>query len=276
MGIAPFLSHASERPALVIAFGVTLALLLFLFTPARFALVMPAVVLFALVGSDFSANSLIADKVRFDQAAMVGVPRDWIDRAVSAPVAYVYSGDIADVNIVWQQRFWNGRITNVLALPPYAVLGPIPSQQKAPDADGRLSISGRYAVANDDLTFVGSPVAQQGRGVDFPGLTLWRLSGPPRISTARSGFKPNGDMFGRAQVVAWGCAGGQLEVTLIPKATNEVKIALDGVVAVRAHVAGLDYWNGSVSVPPTHQGPCAFTITGGELLGSTKVEFVPR
>jgi hypothetical protein len=276
MGIAPFLSHAGERPSVVIAFGVTLALLLFLLIPRRFVLVVPAVVLLALVGSDISADKLIAAKVRFDQAAMVGTPRNWINRAVSAPVAYVYSGDTTNVNIVWQQQFWNDRITNVLAIPPYAVLGPINAHQAAPDADGRLAVSEPYVVANDDLTFVGRPVAQQDRGADYPGLTLWRLTGPPRIATSRTGFKPNGDVFGQAQIVAWGCAGGQLQLTLIPKATNRVSVALDGSVQLRADIAGLEYWNGSVSVPATHRGPCVFTLTGGELLGSTKVAFEPR
>jgi hypothetical protein len=275
MGLAPFLSHVGERPAVVIAFGVALSLLLFLFLPRRFALVMPAIVLFALIGSDFSADALIADKVRFDQAAMVGTPRNWIDRRVAAPVAYVYAGDTANVNIVWQQQFWNDRISSVLAIPPYAVPGPIKSRQSVPAPDGRLPLSQRYVVANDDLTFAGTPVARQDRGHDYPGLTLWRLSGAPRIATSRTGFKPNGDLFGHAQLVAWGCAGGQLQLTLIPKATNDVSVALDGTQVLRAHIAGLEYWNGAYSVPRTHRGPCVFTLTGGELLGSTRVEFVP-
>jgi hypothetical protein len=276
MGIAPFLSHAGERPAVVIAFGVAIALLLFLFAPRRFALLMPAVVLFALIGSDFSADSLVAKKVRFDQAAMVGSPRDWIDRAVGAPVAYVYAGDPADVNIVWQQRFWNDRIGHVIAITPYAVPGPIESEQALPEANGRLPLAERYVVANDDLTFAGTPVARQDRGLDYPGLTLWRLTGRPRIATSRTGFMPNGDVLGHAQFVAWGCAGGQLQLTLIPKATDKLSVALDGTAVLHARIGGLEYWNGSVSVPPTHQGPCVFTITGGELLGSTKVQFEPR
>jgi hypothetical protein len=273
MGIAPFLSHAGERPAVVIAFGVALTLLLFLFTPRRFVLVMPMLALLALLASSISADSLIAGKVRFDQAAMVGTPRDWIDRTVSAPVAYVFAGDTANVNIVWQQRFWNDRIDDVLAIPPYAVTGPIDSKAVAPQPDGELLLSNRYVVANDDLTFVGTPVAQQDRGTDYPGLTLWRLSGPPRIATSRTGFKPNGDMYGRGQIVAWGCRGGQLQLTLIPKATNDVTVTLNGSPALEAHIAGLDYWNGTVPVPKSHRGPCVFTITGGELLGSTRVAF---
>jgi hypothetical protein len=276
LGIAPFLSHAGERPEVVIAFGVALTLLLFLFTPRRFALVMPALVLLALAGSDVSADNLVAAKVRFDQKAMVGEPRNWIDRAVSAPVAYVYAGDIAAVNIVWQQRFWNHRIRDVLAFPPYVVSGPLRSRQAAPQADGRLLIPERYVVANDDLTFIGAPVAHLDRGADYPGLTLWRLSGPPRVATSKTGIKPNGDMYGPAQFVAWECGGGQLQLTLIPKASTEVSVALDGSRVQHAHVAGLKYWNGSVSVPAAHRGPCVFTIAGGELLGSTRIVFQRR
>src|SRR5581483_12474366 len=145
---------------------------------------------------------------------------------------YVFAGDMADVNIVWQQRFWNSRIRDVLALPPYAVPGPLPSRQQAPAPDGRLAISERFVVANADLTFVGQPVAQHDRGADYPPLVLWRLAGPPRIATSRTGVKPNGDMFGTAQIVAWGCRGGQLQLTLIPKSTSDVSVDLNGV---RAH-----------------------------------------
>lgn len=275
MGIAPFLSHFGERPAVVIAVGVALTLILFLFAPRRGRLVLPGLVLATLVASSVSASNLVAAKVRFDQAAMVGAPRDWLERATASDVAYVYDGDTANVNVVWQQRFWNPQIRHVLALPPYAVTGPLPSRQTAPAPDGRLAISERYAVANDDMTLVGTPVAHQDRGVDYPGLTLWRLRGPPRISSVRTGVKPNGDMFGTAQVVAWSCAGGRLELTLIPKATDDVSVDLDGRQAVSAHVTGREYWNGTVDVPTApRDAPCVFTIHGGPLLGSTRIEFV--
>jgi hypothetical protein len=275
MGIAPFLSHVGERPATVIAFGVALSLLLFLFAPRRIALLLPALVLAALAASCVSASNLVADKVRFDQAAMVGVPRDWIDRATTAPVAYVFDGDTADVNIVWQQRFWNRRIRDVLAFPPYAVTGPLRSRQQAPSATGHIAVDERYVVANGDLTFVGSPVAQQDRGVDYPPLILWRLQGAPRIATARTGVKPNGDIYSTAQLVAWGCRGGQLQLTLIPKASNDVTVTLNGRNVLQASLTGREYWNGAVSVPENEKSDtCVFTIHGGLLLGSTRIVFV--
>lgn len=274
MEIAPFLSHAGKQPATVIAFGVALALLLFLFAPRRLSLLLPALVIAALAASCVSASNLIAAKVRFDQAAMVGTPRNWIDRATRAPVAYVFAGDPAASNVVWQQRFWNHRIRDVLALPPNEVLGPLPAREEAPAADGRLAISERYVVANDDLTFVGTPVAHHDRGPDYPAFTLWRLNGPPRISTASTGIKPNGDIFTSGQVAAWGCRGGQLRLTLIPKATDDLTVYLDGRPVLRAHIAGLEYWNGTVYVPRGAPETCVFTIKGGLLLGSTQIAFV--
>ena len=274
MGIAPFLSHLGERPATEIAVGVAVSLVLFLFAPRRIALLLPALVVGALAASSVSASNLVASKVRFDQAAMVGVPRDWIDRSTRAPVAYVFAGDTADVNIVWQQRFWNRRIHDVLSLPPYAVTGPLRSRTQAPEPSGRIAVGERYVVANDDLTFVGTPVAQQDRGVDYPGLTLWRLDGAPRIATSITGVKPNGDIYSTAQLVAWGCRGGQLQVTLIPKSTDDVSIALNGKTMVTAHITGREYWNGAVSVPANEPSDvCVFTIHGGLLLGSTRIAF---
>src|SRR5581483_4117928 len=148
MGIAPFLSHGGASPATEVAVGVAVALVLFLFAPRRIALVLPVLVLTVLVSSDVSASNLVAWKVRFDQAAMVGTPRNWIERATASPVAYVYAGDATDVNIVWQQRFWNPLIEHVVSIPPWKVTGPIPAREAGPRPDGQLPIRERYVVAN--------------------------------------------------------------------------------------------------------------------------------
>jgi hypothetical protein len=208
---------------------------------------------------------------------MVGTPRDWIERATAQPVAYVYAGDPADVNVVWQQRFWNPRIAEVVSVAPSAVPGPIRTKKIVPAADGRLPITERLAVANNLTTFVGTPVANQDRGLDYPPLTLWRLDGAPRLNSVENGVKPNGDIIGSAGVTAYGCRGGTLQLTLLPKATDALVVALDGRVALRARIGGRDYWNGSVSVPAAHTSDvCHFTIRGGLLLGSTRIVFAGR
>ena len=164
----------------------------------------------------------------------------------------------------------------MVALAPFSVPGPHAVNLVTVPADGRLPITNRYVIANDTVTLAGTPVAHQDRGDEQYGLTLWRVSDAPRISMVEHGFKPNGDILGTASVTAYGCAGGQLQVTLLPKATDDVEIDLDGKPALRAHIGGLQYWNGTVDVPPGHRSTsCSFRIRGGLLLGSTRVVFVP-
>ncbi len=86
---------------------------------------------------------------------------------------------------------------------------------------------------------------------------------------------PNGDIAGRATVHAFDCAGGSLDLTLLPKATNMLEIELDGNVAMRTHIGGRAVWHGAVHVPATHgPAPCTFTIRPDGLLGSTRIAFV--
>ena len=88
-------------------------------------------------------------------------------------------------------------------------------------------------------------------------------------------MQPNGDMTEPGRLTAYDCAGGRLDLTLLPKSTNVVTVRLDGRVALRATIGGRVYWNGSVSVPRSRTPRvCHFTIGGETLLGSTKVAFV--
>jgi Dolichyl-phosphate-mannose-protein mannosyltransferase len=264
-------------PADYLAVGVAVALIWFRFGPRRaFMPVLVAIVLGTLVATSALASDEVASRVRFDASGLVGTPADWIQQAVDAPVTYVYAGDLGSWNVVWQQRFWNPGITAVVGLGPFIVPGPHTQNHVQPQAGGRLPIHTRYVVANDTIAFVGTPIGHQDRGEDEYGLTLWRLDRPARIAAVDYGFQPNGDILGTASVVAYRCAGGQLQLTLLPKSTDDVEIDLDGKKAVSAHIGGLDYWNGSVGVPAGHRaGPCAFRIRGGLLLGSTHVAFVP-
>jgi hypothetical protein len=274
LGIASLLRESSMTAASQVAVIVAVVLALVRFVPRRLAPLLVLVVGAILVVSCVSASNLVSEKVRFDQAALVGTPRDWIQRATDANVAYVYNGDLSSWNVVWQQRFWNPRIAHVVSLKPFGVPGPLPQRQIATPDDGRLGIEDRYVVANDADTFVGAKVAHQSRGPDSPGLTLWRVTPPARISTIETGVKPNGDIYSSASVTAFDCRGGTLALTLLPKATSVVHVLLEGRPVLRADIGGLPYWNGSVPVPASHRlGVCHFTITGGTLLGSTQIAF---
>jgi hypothetical protein len=92
-----------------------------------------------------------------------------------------------------------------------------------------------------------------------------------------SGIKPNGDMTEPGVVRAYDCAGGRLELTLLPKETSVVTLRLDGRIVQEARIAGLPYWNGTISVPASPSPRvCHFEIDGQSLLGSTRIAFVHR
>ena len=93
------------------------------------------------------------------------------------------------------------------------------------------------------MQFEGSPVAHQSRGPNEYGLTLWELQQPARLSTSIAGTIPNGDINGRAVVNAFNCAGGTLQLTLLPKETNRLEIDLDGSVASVEHIGGRSVWH---------------------------------
>ena len=93
---------------------------------------------------------------------------------------------------------------------------------------GRLPIRDRLVVASGADELVGTAVAHQSLGLDSSGLNLWRLDGPAALSTITRNIKPNGDMLGTGEVVAYNCQGGSLNLTLLPKETDLLEIDLDG------------------------------------------------
>ena len=259
-------------PADTIAIGAAVVLGLFVLLPRRLSLVLPAIVLGALIASSALASNRISTRVRTDQAALVGDPRDWIDRAAHEPVAYLF--DDAAWNVVWQQRFWNHRINEVVTVGAAAVPGPMTQKSITVPITGRVPIHDHLVVASAINTFVGDAVAHQSLGLDSAGLTLWRLKGPATLSTVTQNILPNGDMLGEGDIRAYNCQGGRLVLTLLPKATDKLEIDLNGRNVLQRRIAGLPSWHGTIAVPPaTHPKECDFRIRGGALLGSTVVAF---
>lgn len=266
------LSAHIDAATLVTLAGVAL-LVFFAIVPRRaggFAL--PALVLALLVATSVSASLLIVPRARADQQELLGSPPDWVDRAIRSDATYLYDGE-PEWNSVWQQRFWNKRIAHVLTFPPTRVPGPMPQEAHAPTAAGLIAIRDDYVVATDRYTFFGTPVAHHARGVDLETLTLWRLAAPARLSTVATGFLPNGDLVGPGTITVYACAGGTLELTLLPKDTDVVTVTLNGARVLRRKIGGLRSWHGTLPVPTSHTSACRFTIKGGPLLGSTVVAF---
>lgn len=259
---------SSVRPTTAVSFGAVALFALFLAVPRRIALILPLALFVLLVATSVSASNLIATQSTADQDRFVGAPRDWVDQAVTKDVTYLYGGE-PNWNGVWQQRFWNRRLTRVLSLAPARVPGPMPQHVQHLPPNGRLAVSTRYVLATDPLTLVGTPVERHSRGADLDPLTLWRVDAPARLSMRTTDIKPNGDILSRAAIEVYDCAGGTLGLTLLPKATDVVTISLDGSPVLQHRIAGLDSWYAAVRVPESHRRPCRFTIHAGLLLGTT-------
>ncbi len=276
-GVVILYHLGSDHAATAVA-AVSLALLAGVaFLRGRLLAALPIAMFVLLISASAIASNDVAKRVAYDQRNLVGIPPDWITRVTHAPTAYLYDGE-SYWNGVWQVRFWNRNVTDVVSVAPSRVPGPMPQRVVAVPADGRLPIAEHYIVASDPHSFAGTPVAHLAQvGLDTAGLTLWRLSGPARLTTVERGVQPNGDMTEPGFVRAYDCAGGRLEVTLLPKETSVVTLRLDGHVTTRSRIAGLPYWNGTISVPPSPSPRvCHFEIDGQTLLGSTHIEFVHR
>ena len=274
-GVAILHSIGSTWAATAVAATAIVVLVLVAVTPDRALVVLPLVVLALLLASSAFAERDIADRVNYDQRNLVGHPPDWVERAVSAPVAYVYDGE-EYWNGVWQVAFWNPNVRSVVSIVHPGVPGPLNQRVVQLGPGGELPVRARYAVASNPHAFVGTPVASIAQvGIPQSGLTLWRLEGLPRLSTVERGILPNGDITSAGLITAYDCGGGRLELTLVPKETRVVTLKLDGRVVQRSRVAGLPYWNGTMYAPSSPKPiVCQFEIDGQGLLGSTKLVFV--
>ena len=246
----------------------------FVFVPRRLAVALAVPVVVVLVAASAVAANEVARAVHAAQVVL-GPDRSWIDTTASGDVAYLYEGSEA-WNLVWQQRFWNRRVRRIYSIAPNRVPGSIAQTQVTIGRRGALPIGESYVVAADRLSLEGTPIGHLPEpDLDIGGLTLWRLNGPARVSMAKDGVQPNGDMTRTATITVYRCAGGRLELTLIPKATRILRISLDGRPVLRRSIGGLESWHGSVPVPAHRRhSTCTFRIVPTPLLGSTRIEFV--
>jgi len=265
----------SLRAADVVTLFALAMLCGFVFLRGRTVLVLPLLAAAAAVFASVAAAQELNAAVNSSQAAVVGPTPNWIDRAVDGDVTYLYGGE-PSWNTVWQERFWNRRIDRVLTVWPNRVPGPLEQASVTVPANGRLPSPDPYVVAPDRLTFFGAPIAHLTQtNLDVRGLTLWRVTRPLRLSTATEGVQPNGDMTQPAAVTVYDCRGGHLELTLLPKATDVLRILLNGRLVLQARIGGVASWHGSLPVPRSvRPRVCTFTLEPHPLLGSTHIDFV--
>ena len=262
-----------REPAVFVVLIVLILLLALVFMPRRASATFLLLPFALLAVTSAVASNTVAGLVQSVQRDFVGSDPSWIDHAAAGNVAYFYDGE-SYWNVVWQEQFWNRRLTQVVytATP---VPGPIGEARTYVGPDGRLNLDTQYVVATDYHHFVGTPVAQLAQiGLDESGLTLWRLQGPPRLSFELFGFQPNGDITFPVTVKVFDCGGGALELTLLTKSTRRLRIELDGKTVVDEPVQPNSVWRGSVPGPRSRAPRvCVYTIVPQQLLGSTAIAF---
>jgi hypothetical protein len=77
------------------------------------------------------------------------------------------------------------------------------------------------------------------------------------------------------RMTVWDCAGGRLELTLLPKAATRVDLRVNGRTVQTIRFGGEEYVNATVHALPGAR-VCRFEVAPDALLGSTGFEFFPR
>jgi hypothetical protein len=179
-------TYPSADIRLVLVLAGLGALALFAFWPRNVRWLLAFAVGGVLVLASVSATGVVRTQARGFQRITVGNDRTWIDHIANGPVAYVYGGELgwSGGATVWQNVFWNRRITRVYSLGGRRILGPMPTTAvtRAPDgrlvtADGR-PIDTRWVVAAEGyVAILGKKVAE----VPDAGLSLWQVEPPVRV-----------------------------------------------------------------------------------------------
>ena len=262
-----------------LAVGALVALAVFL--PRRMRVALPVVVALTLVTLSIVSTRQIGRLTHLDRAWVfdVGEPR-WVDAAATGPVTYLHAS--AFPAGVWKHVFWNRRIVTVARLKSAASLDPLApvNVELAPNgliqAVDRRAFQPELVSAPTDFELAGDRIAQAPRSTDLAGITLWRVERPLRLLTSRTGVQPNGDIVGTAQITAYACGPGQLELTLLGKQGAPIELRVNGITWARPPVAPGGIWRGSVPSPPDADGRslCVFEVVSAGLVGSTRLEFV--
>jgi hypothetical protein len=266
--------------AVVLAALLLLAMLL----PRR---AMPAVVVavaLALGGASLVASLEIRDRSHVErERTFAGVATDWIDTSGEQDVTLLLTGERQWPD-AWELMFWNESITGVARLAGVESPGVMPQDVVVPREDGRLvtrdgdQFEPGAAVSPAGTSIIGEEIATLPASFEQPGLALYRVEPPLRLSRRIVGLRPNGDLHGTetARIRVFACGPGRLELTLLGKEGRSTRILRDGeVVAERAIQPG-SVWRPSIPAPSHADGSrhCDYLLETDGLIGSTRIDFV--
>ncbi len=204
---------APQLQTLILA-GAVVAAALFLLTPPRFGMALPAVVFLAFV----LANGPVHRRTELasTQALLGGIQakRDWIERAVGTKpdVAALWSGRAPYVTL-WDNEFFNrsvGYIYNFAGSPDGLPQGTVVLEPSGAVTFTNQPIRAKYVLADPSMIVAGTPVARD-EGV---GMTVYRVDGPIKVRAELVGLYP--DLWSGATVgyTQYRCTGGTVTVRL--------------------------------------------------------------
>jgi hypothetical protein len=282
------LSRHLDNSAFEGAYAGALAVLLLaaVLLPRRAVPALTAVVAVALAGASLTASIQIRDRSQTERLrTFAGAPVGWIDAAGERDVGLLVTNERFWPS-TWELLFWNESVRKVLRLRGSDSPGIVPQEVVTPRPDGVLETrSGRdvdvQAVAAPTGTaIVGDEIAALPISFEQPGMVLWRVEPPVRISRRVVGLRPNGDLYGgqSARIIVYGCRPGSLELTLLGKQGLPTRIVSRGVVLAQRAIPPNAVWRPAVPAPRSADGSgrCVFELESDGLIGSTRIEFVPR
>ena len=270
--------HAYALTAL--AAGIACALLVWL--PRRLVWLLPVVLGAVFLAVSVSASREFADQSRAVQRTLVGSPPNGIDRTTGEPVAFLYDGDPA-WSLPWFAALWNTRVGQVIDVTPTRVPGPLPqSPLRLFGDDGRLRLVDGGAppapvlVAPDGMELAGRVLARKPGVGDVPGLVLWQVVEPPRVTTWEQGVLPSGDIGpgGTATLDVYDCGRGAFRLVAIGRANTTLSLARDGTTVATTDLWPHGVWSQTLETS-AGDGRCTFSLSSSSLVHLQQFEWTP-
>ena len=263
------------------AFGI-LSAAIFLFLPRRLLPAAVAAVAIGFVGISFLAAREIDRFSRVQRMLDFGTAdRRWIDHEGVASALLLDTGEQPST-VASRITFWNRSIRRLVRLDGVPAQA-LPQTPVVIRRDGALvdqrgeEVSGSHVVLPSTHALAGERLAMSPPTEIAPGSTLWRVDEPLRLASRAEGFSAIGD-FRHGKVVVYRCSPGALEVTLLGKDGLPVRITVNGFPWRTVQPKPRAVWTGSV--PPLFFGdgesPCLFELASDGLVGSTRIEWVPK
>jgi hypothetical protein len=175
-------------------------------------------------------------------------------------------------------------VTSLVRLKGVLSPGALPQDVAVAQEDGRLvapddrELQAAMIASPTGVSIVGERIAELPASFEQPGMALWRVEQPLRLSHRIAGLRPNGDLHAgeKATIRVFSCGPGALELTLLGKEGLPTRVLLEGDVKAERAIPAETVWRVRVPSPPSADGSgtCLYRLESDGLVGSTRIEFV--